>query len=563
MKKRMKRISALIMAAMMVCTVPDLQVAADEVPTEMSGGENDVWANVSGEEESGTDAAESSETVVTQPEEIGSDEESGKKATEGTVEEGTETEDTADDMAEEAENIDADDEIEAPDVITTFSVDATVFDDVNTGDWYRPYVGYVLNKGIMTGKGDNLFAPGENLARAQFATVLYRLSGSPDAAYNGKFPDVPNGTFYSQAVSWASQEDVAVVGGYENGNFGPNDPITREEMATMLYRYAEYKEFDTSESAKLDKFPDAAKVNQFAEDAMKWAVGVGIISGDQGMLNPQNSTNRAVCATMIQRFCETYMAGELPDIDLTASCSSVKATIVDENVGTFWIKVEDPKASLGIQKVQAAAYTYDDWSDSHLYTLERQSDGSYGAEANVNLHEFHFGNYKVQAYVLLSNGVRIPVKTTSIQINGTEAKARVYSHVNDVYNQVGRDLYSCYWWVVNNVSYRTLPIPLNPPEGYTRAEWYAIQAFEVGSGNCYCYAAAFYFLAQGLGYNARYIEGQVGMAAGGYGPHGWVAIDMNGATYICDPEAQDEASLSMYNFYMQPAYSPVLQYVWP
>ena len=132
----------------------------------------------------------------------------------------------------------ADEVQNADEVIELSGLSGTIFDDVNTGDWYESYVGYVLNKGIMTGKGENLFAPGEELCRAQFATVLYRIAGSPDVSYSAVFPDVPDGMFYTKPVLWASQDEVAVITGYEEGNFGPDDMITREQMATMLYRYA-------------------------------------------------------------------------------------------------------------------------------------------------------------------------------------------------------------------------------------------------------------------------------------------------------------------------------------
>lgn len=159
----------------------------------------------------------------------------------------------------------------------------------------------------------------------------------------------------------------------------------------------------------------------------------------------------------------------------------------------------------------------------------------------------------------LANGLRIPAGTQSGTIEGSEAQIRISKHVNEVYDQVGHDLYACYKWVVDNVSYKKLPIPVEPKEGYTADQWYAVLAFENHQGNCFCYAGAFYQLAKGLGYDAKYVEGKVAMAAGGYGPHGWVEITKDGGTYICDPDMQDEAP--RYNFYMQPANSPVIKYV--
>lgn len=192
--------------------------------------------------------------------------------------------------------------------------------------------------------------------------------------------------------------------------------------------------------------------------------------------------------------------------------------------------------------------------------LPLQEDGSYGGLIQAKNHQFHFGNYRATVYVHLKNGLQIPAASVSVQLDGKESQARVWTQVYQVYEQVGWDLYSCYNWAANNIAYQTLPIPLTPPSGYDESEWYAVQAFENRRGNCYCYAAAFYYLAKGLGYDAQFIQGQVGMAAGGYGPHGWVIINMDGASYICDPEAQH--SIGKYNFYMQPVGSPILRYRW-
>ena len=124
---------------------------------------------------------------------------------------------------------------------------------------------------------------------------------------------------------------------------------------------------------------------------------------------------------------------------------------------------------------------------------------------------------------------------------------RIYNYCQSVYNSVGRNLYSCYNWVVRNMSYQSLGIPALPSGYSSRCQWYAVKGFSEHRGNCYCYAATFYYLAKYLGYNAQYVEGSVTAAAGGYTPHGWVVIN---GSYICDPEAQDE--IGVYNFYMQP-----------
>lgn len=542
MRKRIEKMLALALAVGMFGTLPGMQVLAEEISAAQP--EIEIAEEEIAEEEI--------------PEEIPEENAEEETLNEETIEADAEEEipeDTAEENVEKAESETA----EVPDV-STFALSATLFDDVREDAWYFPYVGYVLNKGIMTGKGNSMFVPGEELARAQFATVLWRLSGSPDVGYSPLFPDVNDGSFYTKAVLWASSEDVGVVTGYENGEFGPADWITREQMATMLYRYAQYRQFAEVEPADLAAFPDAGDVNDFAADAMRWAVGAGIITGDNGCLNPLGNTNRAECAAMLYRFCEKYMPGELQDIEISASCDSVSVSL-NGGTGEFWMKVNGVSASSGIAGVQAKAWCYDDKSDIGLYNLYLQQDGTYGASGAPRYHGYRAGTYKVQMYALLDIGVRIPIgDVQTVVLAETTGYYQIMDCVKNVYNQVGYDLNACYWWTVNSLYYQSLPIPLNPPSGYSRAENYALYGFRNGCGNCYVYAAVFYYLAKGLGYNAEFIEGQVGLASGGYGPHGWVMIYQNDGAYICDPEAQYE--IGGYNFYMQPAYSPVLRYAW-
>lgn len=585
MKKRMNRLTAVILAVSMICMLPGTAVFAEDI------ADQDVKAAAGIEDVSDADAEASTgpgaaggDVEETDGSESITDGNAGDAAgAEELIKEDLEqtdgSEDTADAGAaeaggtQEAADENAVEVAGADEVVEISGLSGDVFDDVNAGDWHVPYVSYVLNKGIMTGKGENLFAPSENLSRAQFATVLYRIAGSPNVGYSDVFPDVPDGKFFTMPAMWASQEEVAVITGYEDGRFAPGDMINREQMATMLYRYAEYrdskeddeadedKETEAAEADKtsgLDKFPDTWQVSDFAKEAMEWAIGAGIITGDGGNLNPLGNTSRAVCATMIQRFCEKFMPGELEDIEMSASCQNVSIGQTSVDNGTFWVRAEGVKASMDIQKIQAKVWCYED--DARWYTLEEQPDGSYGAEGSVTSHKVRFGTYYAEFYVMLGNGVRLYLNWSEAGIDGSEAQMRVLGHVNNIYNEVGRDLYACYMWVVNNVSYLRLPDPLEPPEGYTRAEWYAIMAYEQGQGNCYCFAAAFYFLAKGLGYDAEFIEGRVKLRSGGYNRHGWVIIHLDGASYICDPESTRD--IGRYNFYMQPVDSPVMQYEW-
>ncbi len=181
-----------------------------------------------------------------------------------------------------------------------------IFEDVEAENWFTGYVQYVYDNNIMKGMNDTHFGPDVVLSRAQFATILYRMENEPQTVYEMRFPDVPDEMFYTDAVMWASGEGVGVILGYADQTFGPGDDITREQMAVMMYRYAKYKGYDVTASSDLEDFRDKASVSGFAEKEMKWAVGAGLIKGDNEKLNPQGTTSRAVCATIIQRFMEAY-----------------------------------------------------------------------------------------------------------------------------------------------------------------------------------------------------------------------------------------------------------------
>ena len=180
------------------------------------------------------------------------------------------------------------------------------FTDVPQGAWPYDEVQYVYDRGIMTGMTSNYFGTGVELSRAHFVTMLYRIEGQPSVSYSNKFPDVSAGQFFTNGVMWASRNDIQVVHGYDNGQFGPSDSITREQMVTMLYRYLQYKKVAGTGSDAWKSYPDASKVSGFAQEAVSWAVANGIIQGDQGKINPQKNTSRAEAATIIQRFCTKY-----------------------------------------------------------------------------------------------------------------------------------------------------------------------------------------------------------------------------------------------------------------
>lgn len=179
------------------------------------------------------------------------------------------------------------------------------FTDVASGAWYYDAVSFVYKRGLMSGTGDNLFSPNVTTSRGMIVTILYRLDGSPSASSAG-FTDVTSGQWYTDAVNWAAANDI--VAGYGNGLFGPNDTVTREQMAVILYRYAQYKGYDTSASNSLNGYTDVGGVSSWALTAMQWANAEGLINGTSGTtLSPTNGATRAEVAQILMRFCENFV----------------------------------------------------------------------------------------------------------------------------------------------------------------------------------------------------------------------------------------------------------------
>ena len=180
---------------------------------------------------------------------------------------------------------------------------AEPFTDVDETDWFYDEVVYVYENGLMNGVENNQFAPNTATNRAMLATILYRLAGEPAVSGDMPFTDVAAGQWYTDAVLWAAQNGI--VNGLGEDTFAPMNTLTREQLVTMLYRYAEAEGYDVSAAADLSGYPDAGKVQTYAQEAMSWAVAEGIVEGmDDGTLNPAGNATRAQIATILMRFCE-------------------------------------------------------------------------------------------------------------------------------------------------------------------------------------------------------------------------------------------------------------------
>ncbi|NLT57914.1 MAG: hypothetical protein GXX99_03005, partial [Clostridiales bacterium] len=175
------------------------------------------------------------------------------------------------------------------------------FTDVAVNDWYVNAVMWAYENGLMVGTAHNLFSPQTGITRGMIVTILHRLEKAPASEAASPFPDVEAGKWYTDAIAWAAENGIA--SGYGNGKFGPNDNVTREQVAAILYRYASFKGYDVSKTGDLTKFGDAGKLSAWAESAMSWGTANGLINGmGGGVLDPAGNATRTEVAAILHRF---------------------------------------------------------------------------------------------------------------------------------------------------------------------------------------------------------------------------------------------------------------------
>ena len=179
------------------------------------------------------------------------------------------------------------------------------FTDVSEKDWFFDDVLFVYDYGLMVGTGKTLFSPHETVTRGMMATILWRMEGSPIPKGKNRFTDVEDGKRYADAITWTAENGI--FADYDKDRFKPDDPITREQLAAIFYRYADYKGYDLTVKGNLDKFKDADEITDYAKTAMQWAVGSDLVKGKSGaLLDPQGKATRAAIAAMLHRFIEKY-----------------------------------------------------------------------------------------------------------------------------------------------------------------------------------------------------------------------------------------------------------------
>lgn len=182
------------------------------------------------------------------------------------------------------------------------------FWDIPASHWAHDEVTYVYENDLMNGTSSTHFSPDARTTRAQVVTVLYRLAGQPAADWENPFWDVPASAWFHDAVTWAWENDI--TGGVSSTHFGAGNAVTREQLATFLYRYAQDQGYDTSARADLSGYSDAGLVSSYATEALSWANATGLITGTTATtLSPQGSATRAQVATILSRFCQDVIPG--------------------------------------------------------------------------------------------------------------------------------------------------------------------------------------------------------------------------------------------------------------
>ena len=179
------------------------------------------------------------------------------------------------------------------------------FTDVSTSDWFYDDVAFVYENGLFSGTDSRSFSPNASMTRAMLVTVLYRLEGEPTVTGRSSFTDVRSGAYYEKAVIWAAANGI--VTGTDSTSFSPDAKVTREQLAAILFRYAQYRKLDTDASAKLNSFTDADSVSAYASDALSWAVSEGLINGASGKLMPKGDATRAQVAAILHRFVKNVL----------------------------------------------------------------------------------------------------------------------------------------------------------------------------------------------------------------------------------------------------------------
>lgn len=279
--------------------------------------------------------------------------------------------------------------------------DTSAFSDVKTSAWYHEDVQYVSENGLMKGTGENLFSPDATTTRGMIVTILYRLEGEPSPTGACPFQDVASGKYYEKAITWAAENGI--VSGFSADTFGPDQNITREQMAAILYRYATYKNYDVSTAGDLSKFPDADKVSSYAVDAMKWANAAGLIKGsNDGKLYPAGNATRAQVAAILTRFCKNIAALCTVTFQLNYGSEGTYTTLKVAKGDT----ITAPKAPT------RSGYTFSSWS-------EKTSGSAFDFKTPIEKDITLYAQWNKKSSGSSGGGTYVPPATYTVSFDST------------------------------------------------------------------------------------------------------------------------------------------------
>lgn len=213
-------------------------------------------------------------------------------------------------------------------VYALYSKNGNVFDDVKLSDWFYPYMDYAATEKLLLGTGGYHYSPKDAVTRAMLVTVLYRMCGEPETAGKSDFTDVDGESWYAAPIAWA--EENGIVLGNGDGTYAPNANVTREQTATILYRFADYRGYERQGGGSLSAFTDGGKASDYAKTALCWAVSTGLLSGNgDGTLSPRGTATRAELAVLLQRYTQAEPKWEkkLTDEELLAMGTQVLEAI--------------------------------------------------------------------------------------------------------------------------------------------------------------------------------------------------------------------------------------------
>ena len=279
--------------------------------------------------------------------------------------------------------------------------DTSAFSDVKTSAWYHEDVQYVSENGLMKGTGENLFSPDATTTRGMIVTILYRLEAEPSPTGACPFQDVASGKYYEKAITWAAENGI--VSGFSADTFGPDQNITREQMAAILYRYATYKNYDVSTAGDLSKFPDADKVSSYAVDAMKWANAAGLINGSSdGKLYPAGNATRAQVAAILTRFCKNIAAQCTVTFQLNYGSEGTYTTLKVAKGDT----ITAPKAPT------RSGYTFSSWS-------EKTSGSAFDFKTPIEKDITLYAQWNKKSSGSSGGGTYVPPATYTVSFDST------------------------------------------------------------------------------------------------------------------------------------------------